>query len=681
MFGLGCFMAMKKQNRLSLANSPYLLQHAENPVDWYEWGDEAIEKAKKENKPLLISIGYAACHWCHVMAAESFQDDTIAAYMNEHFVCVKVDREERPDIDQIYMDAAHMISGRGGWPLNAVALPDGRPFYAATYFPPHQWLDVLNQLNQVFTTDQPRVLKAAESITNGIAANPFTEVMADQELTVDLYHESFKNHIRNIDFELGGYKKSPKFMMPVGIEFFLQYYYFSHNPKALEAVETTLNAMARGGLNDQIGGGFARYSTDERWLVPHFEKMLYDNAQLISLYSKAFQVTKNLFYKETVEKTIAFVERELLDPCGGFYSSIDADSEHEEGKFYVFSQREIEAVLGNEAGALIADFYNIAEEGNWEHGKNILHFTEAKNIFANLHGLGTEEFEAVLTTANQKLFDYRSQRIRPGTDDKILCSWNALMISAYVNAFKAISDQKYLNAAIKSAYFVEQNLMKTDGSLYRVFKNGKAAIDGFLDDYALLTDAFIDLYQITFDKHWLDKSLQITEYVLAHFANQHQDMFYFTSDKACELAARKYEYSDNVIPASNSVFAHVLFKSGMLTSNAKYLSIAQKMVRKVIGETVEHGAYYANWAQLLGLFVFPKAEVAVVGHNAQALANKLQQTYYPSVIMAGGNSENLPILMNRLIPDKTMIYVCVDNVCNLAVENINDAQKLLERTM
>lgn len=679
MLEFGCFKTMKKQNRLSLASSPYLLQHAGNPVDWYEWGEEALNKAKQENKPLLISIGYAACHWCHVMAAESFSDDTIATYMNEHFVCVKVDREERPDIDQIYMDAAHMISGRGGWPLNAIALPDGRPFYAATYFPPNQWLDVLSQLNQVFETDPARVLKAAESITYGIAANPFPDVVVDKEVSIELYHDSFKNHIRNIDFELGGYKKSPKFMMPVGIEFLLQYYSFTRQTKALEAVEVTLNAMGRGGLNDQIGGGFARYSTDERWLVPHFEKMLYDNAQLISLYSKAFQVTKNEFYKETVEKTIAFAERELLHPDGGFYASIDADSEHEEGKFYVFEKNEIEFILDKETSALIIEFYNITEEGNWEHKKNILHFTEPKKTFANLHGLSAQEFENRLSEVNKKLFDHRSQRIRPGTDDKILCSWNALMVTAYVNAFKAISDKKYLNAAIKNACFIEQNLMKTDGGLYRVFKNGKASVDAFLDDYALLAEAFVELYQVTFDKHWLNKALQITDYVLAHFTNQNQDMFYFTSDNAGELAARKYDYSDNVIPASNSVFAHVLFKLSVLTTNAGYMLIAQNMIKKVMDETVAHGAYYANWAQLLGLLVFPKTEIAILGNDAHAKANKIQQNYYPSLVMAGGNMENLPILTNRLVSDKTLIYVCVDNVCNLAVENTEDAQTIINQ--
>jgi len=668
---------MKKLNRLAQASSPYLRQHAENPVDWYEWGEEALNRAKQENKPILVSIGYAACHWCHVMAHESFSDHQVAAYMNEHFVCIKVDREERPDIDQIYMDAAHLISGRGGWPLNAVALPDGRPFYAATYFPPHQWMDVLSQLQSVYENDPQRVLKAAESITKGIASNPFSGITVEKAFEIEDYKESFEQHIRNIDFELGGYKKSPKFMMPVGIEFFLQYHYFTGNKQALEAVEVSLDAMARGGLNDQLGGGFARYSTDERWLVPHFEKMLYDNGQLISLYAKAFLVTQNPFYKETVEKTIAFAERELLDACGGFYASIDADSEHEEGKFYVFTKTEIETILDKETSSLIIEFYNITDEGNWEHGKNILHFTQDKTNFANQHELSVDVFEFLLERANEQLFDYRSKRIRPTTDDKILCSWNALMISAYVNAFKATANSHYLDGALQTSRFMERELLKSDGSLYRVFKDGKASIDAFLDDYALLAEAFTELYQVTFDTHWLQLAEQLTEYVLTHFSNEKQDMFYYTSDKAEGLVARKYEYSDNVIPASNSVFAHVLYRLGLLLEKTEYLTTAQKMLQLVLGDTIEHGAYYANWAQLLGRFVFSDIEIAVTGRNAVEKARELQRLYLPTAVVAGGALENLPLLKNRLVEGKTLIYVCENKSCNLPTEDVVRAIELL----
>ena len=578
---------MKIQNRLAKASSPYLRQHADNPVDWYEWSEEALQKAKSEHKPLLISIGYAACHWCHVMAYESFSDYAIASYMNEHFVCVKVDREERPDIDQIYMDAAHIISGRGGWPLNVVTLPDGRPFYAATYFPPHQWLNVLQQLHAVFENDQSRVLKAAASITKGIESHPFSEVDIEKHFSKESYYQSFENHIQNIDFEWGGYRKAPKFMMAVGLEFFLQYHFLTGNETALQAVRVSLDAMAQGGLNDQLGGGFARYSTDEKWLVPHFEKMLYDNAQLIGLYAKTYQITKSSFYKSTFEKIIAFVERELSDDSGGFYASIDADSEHEEGKFYVFTKEEITSVLDKNTAHLIIEFYNITDIGNWEAGKNILHYTTDKEEFCTKHGLLLNNFEIVLNNANLQLFNFRSKRIRPTTDDKIVCSWNALMISGYVSAFKATGNENHINSALRTCRFVERELMKNDGSLFRIFKDRKATIDAFLDDYALLAQAFIDIYEVTFDFHWLEQSNSLANFVWSHFSNESRDMFYYTADTANGLIARKYECSDNVIPASNSVLANVFYRLGILFTNNEYISTAEKMLSRVLNETIE----------------------------------------------------------------------------------------------
>jgi uncharacterized protein YyaL (SSP411 family) len=668
---------MEKQNRLAFASSPYLKQHADNPVDWYEWGDEALQKAKSENKPLIISIGYAACHWCHVMAHESFSDNEIATYMNEHFVCIKVDREERPDIDQIYMDAAHIVSGRGGWPLNAVALPDGRPFFAATYFPPHQWLDVLQQLSDVYTKDIPRALKAAESITQGINTLPFSLTTAKREFSQDDYHQAFQLHISKIDFELGGYKRAPKFMMPVGLEFLLQYYYFTQNKDALKAVTKTLDAMARGGLNDQIGGGFARYSTDDRWLVPHFEKMLYDNAQLISLYAKAFQCTNNPFYLETAEKTVDFAETELLDGSGGFYASIDADSEHEEGKFYVWTKEEIEKICGDKAG-LIIEFYNITDAGNWEHGKNILHYTESKQTFAANHDIEYKDFEKLLNHANQQLLKYRATRVRPGTDDKILCAWNALMLSAYTDIFKASGKSRYLDGALRTAHFIVDNLMNSDGSLFRVYKDGKVSVTAFLDDYAFTASAFIDLYQVTFDKIWVDKALILVEHVLLHFADKHTEgLFYYTSDISGKLVARKAEYSDNVIPASASAMAHVFDRLSILCDRPDLSMHARTMLFKVLNETVEYGSYYANWGQLLGKFVYPRKEIVITGADALIKLSAIQQIHLPDAIFAGGEVENLPLLKNRVINNKTLIYVCKDSVCGLPAENIPDAIGLL----
>lgn len=663
---------MKRKNKLAQASSPYLQQHSENPVDWHEWGNEALQKAREENKPLIISIGYAACHWCHVMAHESFEDEMIASYMNEHFVCIKIDREERPDIDQIYMEAAQIVSGRGGWPLNAIALPDGRPFYAATYFPPHQWLDVLQQLVEVYYNDFERVLKAAESISKGINTLPFDKNNSEEAISETDYHKAFENHIRTIDFELGGYRKAPKFMLPVGLEFFLQYYYFTKNEKALEAVTVSLDAMALGGIFDQIGGGFARYSTDSYWLVPHFEKMLYDNAQLISLYAKAYQVTKKSFYKEIVDKTIAFTERELLDSSGGFYSSLDADSEHEEGKFYVFTKKEFETVLNHEDAKVVCKYWNISEEGNWENGKNIFHSTQTSEAFAVENNLTTKEFENILLRARISLFEARQKRVRPETDDKILCSWNALMISAYIDAYRATSNPDYRNNAIRTAKFIKESLIQPDGRFFRVYKDGKVSVSAFLDDYALTAQAFIALYQITFDIDWLNSAVEIAEYILAHFSNTEHNIFFYTPDNAESLIARKTDYSDNVIPASASVAANVFYSLSLFTGEIKFTYIAKKMLSKVIAETTEHGTYYANWAQLLGKLTHPEVEIVFAGNEALQTAEEILRFYLPDSIVAGGASENINLLKNRIFEGKNLIYFCKDKACALPTENISE---------
>ena len=669
---------MNKQNRLSKASSPYLRQHADNPVDWYEWGDEALSKARLENKPLIISVGYAACHWCHVMAHESFSDKEIAEFMNSHFVCIKVDREERPDIDRIYMDAAQLLSGRGGWPLNAFALPDGKPFYAATYFPPDQWMDALHQLSHLFQNEYPRVLQAATSLTEGIRTTPFPGLSNSKPFTAEEYHAAFENQINTIDFELGGYSGAPKFMMPTGLESLLQYHYLTGNQKALNAVTITLDAMAKGGIYDQIGSGFSRYSTDQFWKVPHFEKMLYDNAQLITLYAHAFQLTNKPLYAEIINQTILFAERELQNTDGGFYASIDADSEHEEGKYYIWTKQEIESVLDAETAEIFLRFYQVSDYGNWENGKNILHYKDNKAKFSGEYGMTVNELNAVLQIANKSLLNQRNSRTRPATDDKILTSWNALMISGYVNAYKAIGNEKHLNGAINTAYFLETNMIKEDGLLYRVYKDGKVSTEAFLDDYALLADAYISLYEVTFNLHWLQLSQLLTAYVWNHFMDAENQLFFYTSDLAENLIARKHEISDNVIPASNSVMAHVLYKLGILLENSDYSKMAAKMLFKIRNEIAQQGAYYANWAMLLGKMVYPTYEVAILGENAASIKIEMQKNYLPNTVFAGGTSEKLPLLQNRLIDNKTAIYVCHNNVCNSPVYLAKDALEFIK---
>jgi len=669
---------MNKQNRLSQASSPYLRQHADNPVDWYEWGEEALSKARNENKPLIISIGYAACHWCHVMAHESFSDEEIAGFMNSHFVCIKVDREERPDIDRIYMEAAQLLTGRGGWPLNAFALPDGRPFYAATYFPPDQWMDALHQLSHLFHDEYPRVLQAATSLTEGIQANPFPGISDSKPFTSAEYLASYENQIDTIDFEFGGYSGAPKFMMPTGLESLLQYHYLTGDKKALEAVTITLDAMAKGGIYDQIGGGFSRYSTDQFWKVPHFEKMLYDNAQLITLYAYAYQLTNNQLYAEIVQQTIAFAERELRHVEGGFFASIDADSEYEEGKFYVWTKQEIESVLDAETAKILIRFYQITAKGNWEPGKNILHCKVDKATFAIENGMSVNELNSMLHEANASLLERRNLRIRPTTDDKILTSWNSLMISGYVNAYKALGKEQYLEGALRIARFIEINMLKDSGLLYRVYKDGKVTTEAFLDDYALLAEAYIGLYEVTFDLHWLELSQLLTGYVWNHFADAENQLFFYTSDQAENLIARKHEISDNVIPASNSVFAQVLFKLGILLEKVDYTQKATEMLFKIRHEIVQQVAYYANWAMLLGKMVYPSYEVAILGGNAMQVNLEMQRKYLPTVVFAGGISENLPLLQNRLVDNKTAIYVCQNKTCYSPVHSAFEAIELIK---
>lgn len=669
---------MNKQNRLSQASSPYLLQHADNPVDWYEWGEEALLKARVENKPLIISIGYAACHWCHVMAHESFLDEEIAEFMNTHFVCIKVDREERPDIDRIYMEAAQLLSGRGGWPLNAFALPDGRPFYAATYFPPDNWMDVLHQLSHLFQDEYPRVLQAATSLTEEIQANPIPGLLDSKPFVPEEYISSYENQINTIDFEFGGYAGAPKFMMPAGLEFLLQYHYLTGDRKALEAVTITLDAMAKGGIYDQIGGGFSRYSTDQFWKVPHFEKMLYDNAQLITLYAHAFQLTNNSLYAEIIEQTIVFAERELRHEEGGFFASIDADSEHEEGKFYVWSKQQIESIIDPATVEIVLRFYQVTDYGNWEKGKNILHYRDDKAKFARENGMSVNELNAILHKANKSLLGHRNYRIRPATDDKVLTSWNALMISGYINAYKAIGSEWYLNGAISTARFIEANMILEHGLLFRVYRDGKVSTEAFLDDYALLADAYIGLYEVTFDLHWLGLSQLLTVYVWNHFSDAENHLFFYTSDQAENLIARKHEISDNVIPASNSVFAHVLLKLGILLEKADYAQMATEMLLKIRHEIVQQGAYYANWSMILGKMVYPSYEVAILGENALQVNLEMQKKYLPTVVFAGGISENLPLLQNRLVENKTVVYVCQNKTCNRPVFSAIDALELMK---
>jgi len=671
----------KFSNRLANASSPYLKEHADNPVDWYEWSGEALEKSKQEDKPIIISIGYASCHWCHVMEEESFMDTAVARIMNENFVSIKIDREERPDIDQVYITAAQLISGNAGWPLNAFALPDGKPFYAGTYFTKDQWINLMTQILRAYHEENSSLVKQANAITRGILEN---EVIKPTDINEknsfdEVYKNIFPAWESHLDFTSGGLAGAPKFPMPAVWEFLLQDYYHTNNQKALNAITFTLNEMAKGGIYDHLGGGFARYSTDTNWQVPHFEKMLYDNGQLVSLYAHAYQVTNNESYASVVSETLDFIKSEMTSEDGGFYSSLNADSEGEEGTFYVWKKTEIENVLDKEFAGIVIDYYNITSEGNWENGKNVLHKKSSIEDLAEKYNTTVPELKEVITSSTQKMLLARNKRTHPSLDNKILTSWNALMLMGYVDAYWALGKDEYLKAAIRNALFLKKNMLREGGQLWRSYSNGKASIDAFLDDYALLSDAYIKLYQATFDIEWLNLARSITDYAILHFKDDQTGFFYYTPHSS-QLVVRKMEIADQVIPSSNSVMADVLFKLGQCYGDENYLSMSNAMIRHIANDTTKNDPYYARWASLIGKTSFQSFEVAIMGDEYAAMSKSLMKSYLPNVLLMGGTAENLPLLENKLVADKTIIYVCQDKVCKLPVMEVDKAlQQLLKR--
>ncbi len=666
-------------NQLINESSPYLLQHAHNPVNWYPWGNEALDKARNENKLIIISIGYAACHWCHVMEHESFENEKVAQYMNEHFVAIKVDREERPDIDQVYMNAVQLITGRGGWPLNCITLPDGRPIHGGTYFTSEQWIDMLSNV-AIFVNKYPdKAEQQAKEVTAGVQSNEMIYLNTEEaDFSINDLDKLFAIWEQHIDYTEGGHLGSPKFPLPVGYQFLLHYNYLTHNAEALKAVTLTLNKMADGGIYDQIGGGFARYSTDAYWKAPHFEKMLYDNAQLVSLYASAYRQNKKDKYKTIINETLDFIQRELTSKNLGFYSSLDADSEGVEGQFYVWTQQELQQILGNKAD-LIIDYYNIKEHGNWENNQNILFKSANDKKIADKYKITEIELSTQVLEAKEILLKERTKRIAPALDDKIITSWNALMLKAYIDAYNVFDNQKYLDIALQNAQFINTKVKTPDHKLYRNYKDGKTSINAFLDDYAFTIAAFIALYQTTFDEHWLNDAKQLTNYTITHFYDTTSGMFYYTSDIDPDLIARKIEVSDNVIPSSNSEMAKNLFILGTYFHNENYISKSQKMLNNVKQQALENGAYYANWDILISWFASPPYEVAILGNGFETLRKEFNKHYLPHVFLSGGKSEgNLTLLEGKLIEGQTTIYVCQNKTCKLPVTEINEALQQID---
>jgi len=661
-------------NQLINESSPYLLQHAHNPVDWYPWGEDALKKAKEEDKMLLISVGYSACHWCHVMEHESFEDTLVAKIMNEHFVSIKVDREERPDIDDVYMTACQLASGRGcGWPLNAIALASGEPVWAGTYFPKKEWLKVLEYFIDTKENKPEELQEYATKLTGGIIEQDelpdFTPV---SDFDPELMTTAADQIAKTVDGKDGGRTGAPKFPLPNQYEFLLQQSFYDKKSAHKAAVDVTLEKMALGGIYDHLGGGFARYSTDEVWLVPHFEKMLYDNGQLISLYSHAYQVDPNPLYKKVVYETIEFANRELTHEDGGFFSSLDADSEGEEGLFYIWKKAEIDSILSQDQAKLINKYYNVSKIGNWEKGENILHQKLTLADYCEKNKLNIEEFQPQLSAAKKKLFDHRAKRIRPGLDDKILCAWNGLMIKGLLDAYKAFGDKNFLLRAQQNMTFLEKNMIKKDGRIDRNFKDGKTNINGFLDDYAFTIQAMLEMYQTSFDPTWLDKASKLADYAITHFKDGETGLFFYTSDIDPPLIARKKELADNVIPGSNSAMATALFQLGTLTYNEAFSNTAKEMLGVVASSILEapNPGYYSNWAMLWNQVSRAPYEVAILGDDFESKLQTLQKNYLPQVLYLGGKSEgDMALLKDKLQPDRTMIYVCQNKACKLPVED------------
>lgn len=663
----------KFTNRLIKETSPYLQQHAHNPVDWYPWGEEALQRAKQENKILLISIGYSACHWCHVMEAESFENEEIAGFMNENFICIKVDREERPDIDQVYMSAVQLLTGAGGWPLNCFALPDGKPFYGGTYFPPGQWRQVLAAVAETYKKDPGGIKDQAEKLTNGIGSAEMILTRKDQAVVARNDLElMYQNWERRFDKKYGGNKGAPKFPMPNNYLFLLHYSNLINSSKLLAHINHTLTSMANGGIYDHLGGGFARYSVDEKWHVPHFEKMLYDNGQMLSLYSEAYRYTNNEKYRKIVYHTAAFLNREMADPAGGFYSAFDADSQGEEGKFYVWSYGEVKKILGKN-NDLFCDVYNVSEQGNWE-GKNILHIIRNPHEFGKKYNLSPEELTARLDEAVSLLLAERDKREKPGLDDKILTAWTGLVVQGFCDAYKAFADERFLQSALKGANFIKDHQLHHKNQLWRKFKNGKATINGFLDDYAFTIQALISIFQVTFEDSWLQLAKSLTDYVVENFYHKNSGMFFYTSSLAKKLAARKMEITDNVIPSSNSVMAFNLHQLGRYFYKSGYQKISHQMLLNVSGDLPGYGPFYSNWGRLLASSVYPGLEVVIIGDQALKFRKELEMNYLPNIVVSGSLKQNsLPLHQDRFVKGETKIYVCSNNSCKLPVDNVSDA--------
>jgi uncharacterized protein YyaL (SSP411 family) len=665
----------KTANALINESSPYLLQHAYNPVKWQPWGNAAFAQARREKKLVIISIGYSSCHWCHVMEEESFENENVAAYMNEHFVCIKVDREERPDVDQVYMTAVQLMTGQGGWPLNCVTLPDGRPVFGGTYFSTDDWISSLSGVVTAWKDTPEQLTSYAAQIAEGIKSAEVVESpvwlskfsMSEIAGSVSIWQENF-------DWTNGGEGQAPKFPMPNNYEFLMAYAHLTDDSVIMNHVDRTLEKMAMGGIYDQIGGGFMRYSTDAEWKVPHFEKMLYDNAQLLSLYAQAYRRTGgNPVFGNVLINTLGWMQREMLDTNGSFYSAMDADSEGEEGRYYTWDEAELKNLLGEDYDR-VRIYFSLGENSLWEK-RHILRRQFSDQEIVSKYHIRKMDFIWLFGELRDKLLEYRNQRLKPGLDTKAITSWNAMAVIGVIETYYGMGGSGIKDMALKTGEWLATSQMKSNGALLHTGGEGKRQIDGFADDYAFTILAFVKLYELTFDEVWIERANKLATYAIANFFDAKSGMFFYTSKNSGDLIARQMQLVDGVVPSANSAMATALFKLGHLTANEDYISKSYQMLANVYSEMSSYGSSYSNWALLAMHCVGPFYEVAITGPDYEAKRRELMWNYLPMMMLMGGTEGKLPLLEGKF-GDETRIFVCVDKTC---MKPETEVEKALEQ--
>ena len=684
-------------NHLAHETSPYLLQHQDNPVDWYPWGPEALRRAKQGGKPIFLSIGYSACHWCHVMEHESFENKAIAKVLNEKFICIKVDREERPDLDQLYMNAVQMMTGRGGWPMSVFLTPERKPFYAGTYWPPHDrqgmpgFDRVIAGVAKHWETNRNAAEKTADQLT-GELKQLDQRAPAGGQLSPQLVEGAVRQWRQSFDSKYGGFGTAPKFPAPMALQLLLRYWHRRRDDAALNMVRVTLDRMAAGGIYDHLGGGFARYSVDARWLAPHFEKMLYDNALLAATYLEAYQVTGQQDYARVVRETLDYVLRDMTDPQGGFYSTEDADSEGVEGKFYTWTPAELRDMLGDEAAATFGRVYDVAETGNFEEGRSILHLPQSIAQQAKALGRSEQDLGQELAASRAKLFAAREKRVHPHKDDKVLVAWNGLMVGALARAGAVLDEPRYVAAATKAADFLWANLRQENGRLLHTWRHGTAKFDAYLDDYAALANALVSLYEATFEGRYLDEAAALADVLLSQFSDRRQGGFFFTAEDHETLIVRGKDFLDNAVPSGNALAATVLLRLGKLTGRQKYLDAAERTLQAAVGWMRRAPTAMAQMLAAVDFHEGPTYEMVLAADLTDPLDRKvladLRRRFLPNRVLAlAAEQPRPPQAVADLLRGKTRqgdgptLYVCEGFTCQAPVQGSEEIQHALDELM